>query len=525
MQKVIQRKLDYFFWFLLILISGSINSYYGFRGINPIDNFTIYSSGYYILNGYVPFKDFWVVTGPFLDLTQYLFFKILGVNWKAYVFHSSLLNIIFTLITFLTLSSFSIKKIYAFFYATLISIISYPQVGTPFVDHHASILSLIGLNFFILAIKTGENKYWFLIPISFFLSFMSKQTPTAYFILYLFPLIIFFFILNFNKKNFVFLIFGSLTSILLLILFLYSYGISYQNFIIQYFSFPSSVGSERLNAEFLFPIEFSRYVMRFKLIHLSYVVLLVILVKNTYENLKFLKTNDFLIIISLILSSYAMIIHQLLTLNVKFVYFIIPLLAGFSHVYSVQYLQKKNFFIPIMILTLIFSSYYYFKYVNDRKFVVSDNYYEKEKILKTKIIDNKYYFNWITNLNQDPKNEIRDVKKVINFFQNLDQDNYIIITDYQFIFSKIKSQNNIFINKWYHPGVSYPQENNEFFEIYKNFFVKKIKDNKVISIYFVKPSWFGNSNELFFKRLFSDCINEKNYLDGIIIGFNIKNCF
>ena len=192
MQKVIQRKLDYFFWFLLILISGSINSYYGFRGINPIDNFTIYSSGYYILNGYVPFKDFWVVTGPFLDLTQYLFFKILGVNWKAYVFHSSLLNIIFTLITFLTLSSFSIKKIYAFFYATLISIISYPQVGTPFVDHHASILSLIGLNFFILAIKTGENKYWFLIPISFFLSFMSKQTPTAYFILYLFPLIIFF---------------------------------------------------------------------------------------------------------------------------------------------------------------------------------------------------------------------------------------------------------------------------------------------------------------------------------------------
>ena len=135
------------------------------------------------------------------------------------------------------------------------------------------------------------------------------------------------------------------------------------------------------------------------------------------------------------------------------------------------------------------------------------------------------YFNWITNLNQYPKNEIRDVKKVINFFQNLDQDNYIIITDYQFIFSKIKSQNNIFINKWYHPGVSYPQENNEFFEIYKNFFVKKIKDNKVISIYFVKPSWFGNSNELFFKRLFSDCINEKNYLDGIIIGFNIKNCF
>ena len=128
---------------------------------------------------------------------------------------------------------------------------------------------------------------------------------------------------------------------------------------------------------------------------------------------------------SLIFTSYAFILHQLLTLNVKFVYFIIPILAAFSHIYVVQHLDKKKLSFPILILTLIFSSYYFFQYVNERKFVVPFDYYDKKIAVRTNIIDNKYNFNWISSLNSDPKKEIKNIEKIITFFKsNPEKGNY-----------------------------------------------------------------------------------------------------
>ena len=526
MIKVIQKRLNYFFYLILILISSSVNFYYGFLGVNPIDNFTIFNAGYYFLNGYIPFKDYWVVTGPFLDFTQLFIFKILGVNWFAYVSHSTLLNVIFSVVTFFTLLKFNLNKIAALFYSLLLSLISYPQVGTPFVDHHASILSLIGLYFFILAVKTSKAQYWFLFPIIFFVSFMSKQTPTAYIITSLFFLIIYFFFYNFNKKNIIALFLGSISSITILIIFLQIFQINFYDFYVQYFSFPSSVGENRLGAGFLFPIEFSRYFLKFKLIHFSYLLLVFVIIKKITKDLDFIKSKDFVIILSLIFTSYAFIFHQLLTLNVKFVYFIIPILAAFSHIYVAQHLDKKKLSLPILILTVIFSSYYFFKYVNERKFVVPFDYYDKKIAVRTNIIDNKYNFNWISSLNSDPKKEIKNIEKIITFFKNNpEKGNYMIITDYQFILSRINNKKNIFINKWYHPGVSYPMPNNKNFNYYKKFIIQKIQDNEVLTIYFIQPSWFRNSNEIFFKKILTNCVFEKTYLNGSIVAFNIKNCF
>jgi len=526
MIKIIKKRLNYFFYLILIFTSSLTTFYYGFLGINPIDNFTVFNAGFYFLNGYIPFKDYWVVTGPFLDLTQLFIFKILGVNWFAYVSHSMLLNVILSVATFFTLLNFNLNKTIALFYSLLLSLISYPQVGTPFVDHHASILSLIGVYFFILAVRTNKTRYWFLLPIIFFISFMSKQTPTAYIIISLFFLIIYFFFYNFNKKNFISLLLGSVASIVILIIFLKSFQINFYDFYNQYFSFASSVGRDRLNADFLFPIEFSRYFLKFKLIHFSYGLLIFVLIKKVIKDLNFMKSRDFVIILSLILTSYSFIFHQLLTLNVKFVYFIIPVLASFSHIYTIKYLDKKKLSLPILILTLIFSSYYFLKYINERKFVVPFDYYNKKIAVKTNIIDGKYNFNWISSLSSEPKKEIKQIEKIITFFNNNSEEgNYVIITDYQFILSKIDNHRNIFINKWYHPGVSYPLPNNKSFNYYKKFIIQKMSDNEVLTIYFIQPSWFQNSNEIFFKKLLTNCISEKTYLDGSIVAFNIKNCF
>ena len=71
---------DYFFYLVILIFSISINQYYGFFAVNPLDNFTIYHSGNLILNGQKPFQDYWVTTGLTLDTIQYLFFKFFGTS-------------------------------------------------------------------------------------------------------------------------------------------------------------------------------------------------------------------------------------------------------------------------------------------------------------------------------------------------------------------------------------------------------------------------------------------------------------
>ena len=93
--------LIYFYIFLLSLSAIFLTIHYGFKGVFPIDSFLIYDAGYKIFNGFVPFKDYWSITGPLLDYIQFAIFKLFGVNWFSYVFHSAGVNLISTIIFFL----------------------------------------------------------------------------------------------------------------------------------------------------------------------------------------------------------------------------------------------------------------------------------------------------------------------------------------------------------------------------------------------------------------------------------------
>lgn len=523
MKKMIQFKLSYFYFFFLIFISFCSPIYFGFIGVNPIDNFTIYTSGYYVFNGQVPFKDFWVVTGPILDLTQALLFNLFSVDWLTYTIHAAFLNLIFVLITYYTFIKFGLDKASSFIYCLFLSLISYSQTGTPFVDHHATILSLIALQFLFLGVLTEKNKFWALTPFVFFLAFFSKQTPSSYFIIFSFFLILQNFITNFNLKNFFYFTFGVIFSFIILFFFLVNYGIKFEELYNQYFLFASSVGESRFNAEFLFPISFSRYILKFKLIHISYFILFYILIFNFIKKTDYIKSKDFIVIFGLILSSWSLIVHQLLTLNTKYVYLIIPVLAGFSQIYLIKYITKKTIYKNyILIFSFLFFSYYYIFYIKEKKFVISNN--NIHKAIKTQIIDNKYNFKWVSTLNLNPEKELNHLKKIINFFKKK-KLNYIIITDYQFLLTKSEFNKNIFINKWYHPGVSYPLPDNKNFTYFKIFLMKKIKDNNVKEIYFIKPSWFKDENKIIFKNLYGNCLTEDIYLGGDIVKFDLNDCF
>ena len=89
-----------FFIIFIFLFSIIINQYYGYRGVFPIDSFIIFEGGFNIISGNHPFKDYWSITGPFLDYIQSIFFLIFGINWFSYVFHASFINMILALFSF-----------------------------------------------------------------------------------------------------------------------------------------------------------------------------------------------------------------------------------------------------------------------------------------------------------------------------------------------------------------------------------------------------------------------------------------
>ena len=176
-----KKKFNLFFIILIAIYSFSINFYYANIGTFPVDTFLHYDSSYRILNKEYPVKDFWIVSGFVVDFIQSFFFKLFGVNWNSYIIHSSLFNVLVSLISYYFFISLKIGNILAFIYAICFSTLAYTVSGTPFVDHHATFFLLVG-TFMIFQVfqKKNLNYLWPLIIFFYFLSFLSKQVPFAY---------------------------------------------------------------------------------------------------------------------------------------------------------------------------------------------------------------------------------------------------------------------------------------------------------------------------------------------------------
>ena len=141
------------FVIFLFLFSLLFNQYYGNQGIFPPDSFAHFDTGFRILIGEYPFRDYWLVSGPLGDYLQALFFYLFGVNWQSYILQASFINAVLTITTFIVLRNFELNIYYSFIYSLLFSVLAYPSSGTPFVDHHSALFSLLGIYFLILAFE------------------------------------------------------------------------------------------------------------------------------------------------------------------------------------------------------------------------------------------------------------------------------------------------------------------------------------------------------------------------------------
>jgi hypothetical protein len=144
---------------------------------------------------------------------------------------------------------------------------------------------------------------------------------------------------------------------------------------------------------------------------------------------------------------------------------------------------------------------------NMKKAIPAEIFGEKLKGLK-----------WITFWNLDnPQKEISNLLKAINIIKN-DSRNKALVTDYQFI-SVLMSSYDFSPNKYWYKNHVYPGINHEYFDIYRNFFIKKLTQNQIEVVYIIKPL-LGDDNVLD-TIIDKKCVKKvalSNILDGYLLS-------
>ena len=507
------------FILILFLFSLLINQHYGNKGIFPVDSFSHFDTGFRILLGEHPFKDYWATSGPLIDYLQAILFYFFGVSWQTYVLHASLMNALVSIATFIVLINLKLNVYYSFFYALAFSVLAYPISGTPFVDHHSTFFSLLGIYSLILGIKKEEKKYWILLPIFFTFAFFSKQVPSSYIILSsIFVLVLYTFI----KRKF-FWIKYSLLSFILILTTLLIFGkiqsISLYSFLEQYIYYPQTIGSERFNK---FNFTFSGVVGHFKFIYISILPLFLINLKKIFTEKNYLRSDYFYYFLILFLFMFSLIFHQLLTRNQTYIFFLIPILFAFSDI-NIKFFKTKKIKIvsTILILICLFATTKYHVRFNENRKFHELNYVDFKLALEASKIDKKLSgLKWIT---PQYKNQTKEeINLIIETKLHLFNDDKVkmLMSNYSF-FSAILNEKIFSPSRWYlFDGTDFPTKENKYFRSYKNLLIKLIKTNNIEAIYTIYPI----ENSFLYIYFDKKCFIEKK-ITSILSSYEIlKDC-
>jgi hypothetical protein len=485
-----------------------------------MDSFHFFDSGYRIQNGDVPFVDYWLVKGVLLDYIQAVFFYIFGLNWQSYVLHASSINALITISTFFVLKKFKLQTEYCFFYSLLLSILAYPSSGTPFIDHHSAFFSLLGIYSLLLAINNRRKIYWFLIPIFLGFAFLSKQVPAAYVIMSISFILFLYALTNRKFKCIKYIFISSFFFIFFVMIFGKLQGITLSSFLNQYIFYPQTIGSERLtNLNF----SIQNIIGNFVLIFLAIVPLFYENIKKILSDKNYIKHNNFYIFLALFLLTLSLILHQLLTKNQIFIFFLIPILTAFSQIsLSKSKLIYKKSMCSVVILICLFATFkYHLRYNENRKFHELENVNFELTVNAKKIHKKLSGLNWITpNFKNNPENEINLINQILSILKN-DSRNKMVITNYPF-FSIILEQQLYAPSRVYTgDGTTHPLKGNDFTANYK-----KIMDNLIlknnISVIYVIDATKENIN-FHYLDLYQHCF-EKISLLSQLESYELKNC-
>ncbi len=537
----------------ILLISFLVNFYFGHQGLMPLDDLQNFNSGFRILKGDYPFRDYYSITGPLLDIWQSNIYKILGLNWQSLVIHASLLNSIFAISVFFFLRKLNFNTTECYLYSICSGLLMFPPTGNPTVEHNSLALSAIGLFTFIIGLKEKKNYLLFISVFIFSTAFFTKQVPTAYFII--FCILIYFLQIfsSVNKSNFITLLISSLTVSILFISYFLINKVSINNIINQYFIISTSLGEKR----------FENLNLRDFYENISKIFFLIFLIiPSFYSSLISKKFTNFFIIGGL---TAIIIIYEIHSNNQPITFSLMPLfLALFYHFNLIEnkssnfikyffyliitycfyrILRFEVFYIFIYFSILIFI--FYKKYISLKYlviiylFITTCFYFEKyvkirgwddlqkndiSKSFNAGIIDNKLkYLKWKTVYFKNIESEKKLIFTTLNYLKNLDDDvNYILISDYQ-IYNLILNKKDFSPVKYWHKNATYPSKNHKLRKNFETFFKNKILQNNVSQIIIDNTAGFKTSELVEFEWLYR-CLNNKSFSNEKSLNiFVIKN--
>ena len=522
----------------ILLISFFVNFYFGHQGLMPLDDLQNFNSGHRILKGDFPFRDYYSITGPILDIWQSIIYKIFGSNWQSLIIHASLLNCIYSISVFIFLKRLDFNTIDSFFYSICSGLLMFPPTGNPTVEHNSFALSIV--SFFILIIGLKENKNYLLFTsvFIFLTTFFIKQVPTAYFIIFC---IIIYFSRTFssvNKRNFIILILSSLFAISFYILFFLINDVYLQNIIDQYFIFATSLGENRFSN-----LSYSYFYDKISKIFF----LLFLIIPSLYSSFLSKKIHNILIIFGL---SIIIIIYEIHSNNQPITFASIPIFCALFYYfhsidntnskiisyfffiiitycfyrilrYEILYLYiylfillvfflKKRISLRYCVLIYLFisTSFYFEKYVKIRAW---DDLKKNEvsNSFKAEVIDDKLkYLKWKTVYFEDTQAEKKLILDTLEYLKSLDiNTKYILITDYQ-IYNLILDKKDFSPVKYWHINATYPSKNHKLRNNFEDFFKSKIVENDVTQIIIDNTAGFKDEEIKDFKWL-NKCLIRK----------------
>ena len=193
------------------------------------------------------------------------------------------------------------------------------------------------------------------------------------------------------------------------------------------------------------------------------------------------KDDLFTIVISIFLVC-SLVIHQIMTLNQNYIFFLIPYLCAITHIFYKQSFNKEYLLIFSILLCIFSVTKFHLRFNEHRKFN------ELEKVDISRAIDAKKLseslkgLKWITFKHpENPAAELKNLKEVVKILSR-DTSKKTLITDYQ-VLAPISGIYDYSPNQWHHPSVSFPVKDQKYFNIYKKFFTESLKKNQIKFIY------------------------------------------
>ncbi len=502
-----------------------ICQYTGNRGVFPIDSFSHFDTGFRVLNGDHAFKDYWIVSGFIIDYLQSFIFNVFGINWQTYLLNASLLNGFVSLLVYILLNNLGLNFKLSFFYAICFSILAYPSSGTPFVDHHSTLLSFIAVLSLIKAIQSNKFIFWFFIPTFLFLAFLSKQVPATY-IFFSILILIAIHTSHQEKKDLIkiaaLLLSSSIIMISGLIIFFKINDIDINSFIIQYLKYPNTIGLERY-ADINY--DFKNVFLDFKLIYLVLFFLTVLTLRNfkMVENFSY-KNLDFKIFLICVLLFLSLAHHTILTKNQIFIFFLIPFFLGYAstqlNTFTKNYVNYINIF--FVIFCLVITLKYHYRFNIERKFHELQNVQISQAINSNVISEKLGGLKWISPNSKNNEDIISEIKFLNNFKNILEKDpeEKIVLTNYSF-FSVLTDKNISGFSRWY-PGdnSAFPTEGNKYWKDYKDLMISVINRREIKSIYILPD--ISRSN--LFNYINLKCFDEQSLMFEIVKYVRNDNC-